>query len=541
LHRKKDIETIEDVPIHSLRPSNSEQKSGQTWLNKSSSAAAHSLPTEVKTYDWGPVLFYMAVLSIALLTLFPYQILPQQTASSRQGPFWMWLFEKLPDGKDFVANILLFVPFGFAVAWLLERRFRWFAALLIACLGSFVFSFGIEFTQAYMPTRTSSWYDVAANTMGGPIGWLVFRVLGTRVEKMLSALLTGFYKALHPPVLALFFIAYWAAGTFISVPLSRMSILRNWDDSLPLFVGNIPGQSYGWRGSVSEIAFADRYLDSGVVERVFQSGLAAVPPEILIASYRPGAAPVTLDATGKSPSLSWTPSVPPTTAGVVRFEPRGPWLKSQSLASSLASAIRAANQFTLYVVCETPQAVQIGWHPIVALGDAPKGSDLVLGQYYSSLSLRMRTPLTPRADRRPEYSAGEFFFQPGIHRLLFTYDGAKLYFYADGKRAGPVMELGPGAAAVRILRRPRQYELPGYKMIYYALLFVPLGCALALITMISKRAGSFAAGCALFLPGLILEPILFATGLRPLYPENILLGAGLAIVSFVFVRRYLPR
>ena len=151
--------------------------------------------------------------------------------------------EKLPDGKDFVANILLFVPFGFAVAWISERRFRWLAALLIACLGSFVFSFGIEFTQAYMPTRTSSWYDVAANTMGGPIGWFAFRVLGTRVEKILLALLIGFYKALHPSVLALFFIAYWAAGTFISVPLNRMSILRNWDDSVPLFVGNIPGQS----------------------------------------------------------------------------------------------------------------------------------------------------------------------------------------------------------------------------------------------------------------------------------------------------------
>jgi hypothetical protein len=103
------------------------------------------------------------------------------------------------------------------------------------------------------------------------------------------------------------------------------------------------------------------------------------------------------------------------------------------------------------------------------------------------------------------------------------------------------MELGPGAAVVRILRQPRQSELPGYKMIYYALLFVPLGCALAFITMISKRAGKFAVACGLFFPGLILEPILFATGLRPLYPENILLGVGLTIVSFVFVRRYLPR
>jgi glycopeptide antibiotics resistance protein len=51
----------------------------------------------------------------------------------------MWFFEKLPSGEDFVANILLFVPFGFALAWRLEERLRWFTALWVTVFASLLF------------------------------------------------------------------------------------------------------------------------------------------------------------------------------------------------------------------------------------------------------------------------------------------------------------------------------------------------------------------------------------------------------------------
>jgi glycopeptide antibiotics resistance protein len=504
-------------------------------------ADADRPPAEGAGRDWGSFLFYVAFLTIALLTLFPYQLLPQETLSNRQGPFWMWFFEKLPYGGDFLANIALFLPFGFALAWRLEGRFRWFSSLLITFLGSLLFTFSIELTQVYMPSRTSSWYDVAANTMGGTIGWLAFRVVGGHVEKILSAILTGFYRFLRPSLLGAFVILYAVAGIVFSIPLNRTSILRNWDASLPLLVGNVPGLSHGWRGSVFEVGIADRYMNAGEAARVFQSGFGSVAGENLIASYTPSAASVVPDAAGKSPSLSWLPSIPPTTGDGANFRPGGPWLETSTPASSLVTAIQATDQFALYVVFDTPQGLQMGVHPIVALGSVLNNSDLVLGQYYSSLFLRMRTPLNPFADRRPEYAVSEFFFQPGRHRVIFTYDGARMNFYADGSRTGAVMELGPGAAAVREFRRPRQFEMHGYKMTYYGLLFIPLGCALALITIKSKRVAWAAVGCGLVLPGLILEPVLFATSHRPFYIVNIVLAVGLTGASFLFVRRFLPR
>jgi glycopeptide antibiotics resistance protein len=492
-------------------------------------------------YNWGPFVFYIALLLIALLTLFPYQVLPEEATSNRQGPFWMWLFEKVPSGKDFVANILLFVPFGFALAWRLERLLGWFAALWVTVFASFLFTFSIELTQVFMPSRTSSWYDVAANTMGGTIGWLMFRVLGGYIERILSTLLTGFYGVFRARFLGGFFVAYALVAVVVTIPLNRMTILRNWDDALPLFVGNTSPNPFGWRGSVFEIAFADRYMGTVEAERVFHVGFAKVAAGNLIASYTEGAASLVPEAAGKSPTLFWTPNIPVETGQGANFAPGGPWLESNGPASSVERAIRAANQFAIYVALDTPQGLQMGWHPIVVLGRGLGKSDLVLGHYYSSLSLRMRTPLNPSADQKAQYFVGGFFFQPGMHRVLFTYDGARMNFYADGKLAGPVMELGPGAAVFRYFRRLRQLEMYGYKMIYYGLVFVPLGSAVALMRIASQRVGVGTVACGLFLPGLILEGALYTTSQRPFYFENLLLSIGLTVGSFLFVQRYLPR
>ena len=40
-----------------------------------------------------------------------------------------------------------------------------------------------------MPTRTSSWFDVLANTAGGALGWILFRMFGRKIGQSLSFLL----------------------------------------------------------------------------------------------------------------------------------------------------------------------------------------------------------------------------------------------------------------------------------------------------------------------------------------------------------------
>ena len=66
---------------------------------------------------------------------------------------------------DFVANIVLFVPFGLLV-WLAFPRLDWRIVLVSGCL----VSVGIEVVQLAIPSRFPAVSDVIANTAGTGVG-----------------------------------------------------------------------------------------------------------------------------------------------------------------------------------------------------------------------------------------------------------------------------------------------------------------------------------------------------------------------------------
>jgi glycopeptide antibiotics resistance protein len=477
--------------------------------------------------DWGPFLFYATCIFIALLTLFPYQILPGETELKRQTSFFLWFFEKVPSRGDLFANMLLFAPFGFSSGLLLERRLRWPLALGLTCAASCAFSFAIELAQSFMPTRTSSWFDVLANTAGGPLGWIVFRIAGQRINRLLSSGLDTLLRVLNLRRLTALFIAYAVLGIVTSIPLSRMAMLSNWDVSYPLGLGN--GMS-AWDGQVLELAIAERVVRPAEAEQVFRDGLTSVVGGNILASYQFTDPADIVDRSGR-PSVDGRRAV--SISG-------GSWLQSESATKLLATRIRDANRFSLYMVCAAKQSSQPGMNPIVVLGEDMDRNDFLLGQYYTSLAFRLRTPLSTSHWEVAQYRAGRFFQKTGIHKILLTYDGAFIRSYLDGK-TGYAPELGPGAALFRHIWTLHQYETPGYKALYYGLIFAPLGCILALASKITKPLPALALGCGLFAPGALLEPILVGVSHRPFYPGNGLLGIGLTIASYVFIRHYLPR
>ena len=496
---------------------------------------------ESRLDDWGPFLFYTACILIALLTLFPYQILPSETVEHRQEPFFLWFFEKYPDWRDVFLNVLLFVPFGFGLGWRLDKwKFRWPVALVLTCAASGAFSFCIELTQNFMPTRASSWFDVLANSAGGPLGWILFRRFGYRIGQLLSCFLDNFLRILSAQAMAAAFIVYAALGIVASIPLSLEANLSNWNLSYPLVIGNVPNGEYPWHGQIFELTIADRAVDAAEVPDVFQNGLASMAGGNIVASYGRTSPRNTQDGTDHFPELHWTPQGT-TDAGLkAGLLPGLGWMQTESAAVTVQKRIRDANQFSVYVVCSAIRTASYGPAWMVTLAPDADQRNLALGQQLSHLVFRLRTSTTGIYGQPPEYRISKFFLTAGTRRILFTYDGAALRSYWDGRR-GYAMELGPGAALFRHLRQLRQFETPGYKALYYGLIFVPLGCALALATRISKRISALAVGCGLFVPSALLEPILEGLSRRPLYPGNVLLGIGLTTASYAFLRRYLPR
>jgi len=66
---------------------------------------------------------------------------------------------------DVLANVFLYMPFGFLSAW--GRRLHTIPVILLAAL---LLSLGVEMLQAFLPGRVASWLDVAMNVFGAGVG-----------------------------------------------------------------------------------------------------------------------------------------------------------------------------------------------------------------------------------------------------------------------------------------------------------------------------------------------------------------------------------
>ena len=127
-----------------------------------------------------------------------------------------WLRLSVGHRADWIANLFMFVPFGFLLGTALGGRATHLAGRLVAVVvGGVVvvlLAFGIESLQILVPQRTVSLNDVLAASLGGLIGLAAWLLMGRRLWAMAElatapgrqALLAGlalyclFYLALSP-------------------------------------------------------------------------------------------------------------------------------------------------------------------------------------------------------------------------------------------------------------------------------------------------------------------------------------------------------
>ena len=80
---------------------------------------------------------------------------------------------------EFLANVGMFVPFGFLVALLLPQRLSWLTVFVGPGFSAFIENFQREF----LSERVASVYDVYANSAGAIIGFLLAVVLRAVVHQ----------------------------------------------------------------------------------------------------------------------------------------------------------------------------------------------------------------------------------------------------------------------------------------------------------------------------------------------------------------------
>lgn len=137
--------------------------------------------------------------------------------------------------SDVAANVLLYLPLGTCLAWLLGGRLGGGGAVLTATLIAAALSFTIEFAQLYETRRVASLADFACNTVGAFAGGCLALAIARTRRRLHSSPFAGLLR--HPVAAALLFS--WAG--YRLAPFAAALDPREWAASItPLASGGWP-------------------------------------------------------------------------------------------------------------------------------------------------------------------------------------------------------------------------------------------------------------------------------------------------------------
>jgi glycopeptide antibiotics resistance protein len=503
-----------------------------------SQAAQPNLPSDSQRYSNRILIAAMA--GILFLTCFPFQFMSHARLPEGASRFLLGMtFGKHPGVFDDFLNVLLFVPLGFGLSEkLLEKgksRIGTFFAVLIA---GFFLSYAIEFTQLYIPGRDSGWEDVITNSSGSAAGFFLFLILGSALLRLLTRAERSIESLATAGRVAVVLIVYFACWFTVSARLQAETKLTDWVPDSRLLVGNdVAGKAgNGWKGAISKLEIWDRALPPRAATAVTGGAVSQTDAPAALAAYDfTGGAPFR-DQMKFLPDLSWS------SGAQAQEDPNqvvldgGAWLVSMAPVSGLVADLQRTNQFAVYIACKPAE----GNGPnsrILSISRSPYVANLNVWQEDLGLAMWFRSPLSARRAQTTWY-VPKALAANQLQNILYSYDGANLSLYIDGKPAGSPYRLGPGAALARVVRWIRPKELKGYTDIYYALVFFPAGIALGMLARGIRgrrtRAWLFLT-LLLVVPPLLFECLLMGVSGRAFSPRSLALSLALSAAGALWI------
>lgn len=501
------------------------------------------LPHRQACAAWSNRALIVSLLGIAYLTLFPFRLRRIPWERFDRSPFLLGPSIKHAGSFDFFLNVLLFIPFGFAIAAQARKRGLGRAAsLVVAIVCGALVSYSVEFVQLFIPQRDSGWDDVVSNTLGSGVGFFVFELCGGLALGTLSRWEAYFRAWLTPVRAAALLSLYFALWFGISFRLQRETRLANWDPRCTLLVGNDATGGAPWKGTVSRLQIWNRALPESAIEQIAANAAVDSPPGSLQASYDfTGAAPFA-DQSNRLPALDWAPAAPKE-AGTADVElPGSAWLTSRVPAEELVSEIKKTNQFTIHIVCVPAVNVNASGR-IVSLSESRENVNFHLRQQDANLYFFFRNPLSETRSNLVWFVGG--ILAPGqVRDIVAEYDGADAFLYIDGKPQPRKYRLGPGASLIHKFLFIQTGDLEGYTDIYETLVFMPAGFLIGMA--IWGEAGGTRIFGSLLIGGSIawvalLEFLLAFESGRRIWPENIEMSLILGLAGVLIAnadRRY---
>jgi len=286
------------------------------------------------------------------------------------------------NARDFLQNVLLFLPFGLAL-----RRLPWAGVGLLA-LG---LSAGIELAQSHLP-RSPGVIDCVANALGALLG------KGLRPPSA-SALWRRVERPLLASVAALLLV--W------SVVGSRRLLpndLSNWAD-YDLIIGNERSGDRPWAGEIEELAIYDRALerDPAPAGRGEPPSWREGGPVLWFDFEAPARARV--DGPGGPRPLAIPDPPAPGLAldGDLSVSPDSPgWVLPRWASEAVRERLVASGRLSVTARLRVASLDSFGPARIVSMSRDPYLRNFTLGQSRADLVLRVRTPNTSDNGMEPE-------------------------------------------------------------------------------------------------------------------------------------------
>ena len=195
---------------------------------------------------WRWLLLVAAAGLVVLATLAPLGAIE----AANMPPRWclacggLWL-------TDGISNVVLFAPFGLALAML---GVRWWAVLVLSA----GFSLGVEWLQSigFPPSRSAAWADVVANGLGGLVGVWVLALRGWLFPSSwrVAVRLAWGWAAGVVAVLALTSAALGPRSGNLDAPWEDRGAAPRY---APSPFAHVPGQA--WYGGLTDSVFVNGY------------------------------------------------------------------------------------------------------------------------------------------------------------------------------------------------------------------------------------------------------------------------------------------
>ena len=114
-----------------------------------------------------PLLLAVVTALIVYISLYPFRFRPTGLSMVEALGHLTWA---RAGRSEMLRNVLLYLPFGFCLALLIEPRFGRLAALLAATVAGAMLSLGMESLQASVEMRVASLKDLSLNGPGASSG-----------------------------------------------------------------------------------------------------------------------------------------------------------------------------------------------------------------------------------------------------------------------------------------------------------------------------------------------------------------------------------